>query len=230
VNWQLLCATGRCCSPRGISQPAAAAAAAAEVEEGGETTFPNGHWLDEAAQAEPPYSECGAKGVGVKPRKGDALLFFSLHPNGGWVQWVGGWACGCCCCSSSCCCLPLPAGWPGGLTSSALPLACPSLRAGQKKDHYSLHAGCPVVRGEKYSATSWIHVEPFGHTTVQQPTTCADAEPACAQWAASGECERNSAYMKGSDSAVGHCRLSCKVCRACQPGDVLCERANAGTA
>ena len=86
------------------------------------------------------------------------------------------------------------------------------------------------MRGEKYSATSWIHVETFGHAAVQQPTTCADTQPACAQWAASGECERNSAFMKGSDSAVGHCRLSCKVCRVCQPGDVLCERANAGTA
>lgn len=28
--------------------------------------------------------------------------------------------------------------------------------AGQKKDVYSLHAGCPVVRGVKYSATKWV--------------------------------------------------------------------------
>lgn len=48
------------------------------MEEGGETVFPAGDWLDAAAQQQPPYSECGAQGVAVKPRKGDALLFHSL--------------------------------------------------------------------------------------------------------------------------------------------------------
>lgn len=52
------------------------------MEEGGETTFPGGKWLDKQAQLQPPYSQCGQKGVAVKPRKGDALLFFSLHVNG----------------------------------------------------------------------------------------------------------------------------------------------------
>lgn len=34
-------------------------------------------------------AECGSKGVAVKPRKGDALLFHSLHIDGGWraVAW-----------------------------------------------------------------------------------------------------------------------------------------------
>lgn len=64
----------------------------ADVEEGGETTFPGGKWLDKEAQLQPPYSQCGQKGVAVKPRKGDALLFFSLHPNGegAWqAEWLG---------------------------------------------------------------------------------------------------------------------------------------------
>ncbi|EFN58979.1 hypothetical protein CHLNCDRAFT_137600 [Chlorella variabilis] len=150
-----------------------------DVEEGGETAFPHGRWLDEGVQAAPPYTECASKGVVVKPRKGDAILFFSLKLNG------------------------------------------------QKKDVYSLHAGCPVVRGVKYSATKWVHVEPFGHTTVQQPSRCEDARVECPQWAAAGECDSNPVYMKGSEVSVGSCRLSCKVCRPCPKGDVLCERENA---
>ena len=67
------------------------------MEEGGETAFPHGRWLDEEAQAAPPYSECASKGVAVKPRKGDAILFFSLKPGGalwGVRVWVDVW-CGC---------------------------------------------------------------------------------------------------------------------------------------
>jgi prolyl 4-hydroxylase len=47
---------------------------------------------------------CAQAGLAVKPRVGDALLFYSLTPDGG-------------------------------------------------KDKLSLHAGCPVIKGEKWSAT-----------------------------------------------------------------------------
>ncbi|PSC72973.1 putative prolyl 4-hydroxylase 6 [Micractinium conductrix] len=153
-----------------------------DVDEGGETTFPGGRWIDSAAQAQPPYTECGAKGVAVKPRKGDALLFYSLKVDA------------------------------------------------QKKDAFSLHAGCPVVTGTKYSATSWIHVSPWGAAPVSktQPQygVCKDNDPKCPQWAAAGECDANPVYMRGTDAARGNCRLSCKVCRVCMPGDILCEREN----
>lgn len=56
--------------------------AAADVEEGGETTFPAGTWLDQGKQVQHPYSECGSQGTAVKPRKGDALLFHNLKPSG----------------------------------------------------------------------------------------------------------------------------------------------------
>ncbi|CAI5504076.1 unnamed protein product [Closterium sp. Naga37s-1] len=79
------------------------------VEAGGETVFPN-------AQPRPPTdataSECANRGLAVKPQKGDALLFYSLHPDG-------------------------------------------------TTDQSSLHASCPVIRGEKWSATKWIHVRSF---------------------------------------------------------------------
>ncbi|CAI5499188.1 unnamed protein product, partial [Closterium sp. Naga37s-1] len=75
------------------------------VEEGGETVFPS-------SQPRPPMdvtkSECANRGLAVKPQKGDALLFYSLHPDG-------------------------------------------------TTDQSSLHASCPVIRGEKWSATKWIH-------------------------------------------------------------------------
>jgi hypothetical protein len=52
----------------------------------------------------PSYSTCGQQGVAVKPRQGDALLFYSQTPNG-------------------------------------------------TLDTLSLHSGCPVIRGNKWSAT-----------------------------------------------------------------------------
>lgn len=100
----------------------------------------------------------------VKPRKGDALLFFSLHPNA-------------------------------------------------TTDSSSLHGSCPVIEGEKWSATKWIHVRSFekssSHTGIEG---CVDEEANCPQWAAAGECQKNPIYMMGSEGAPGYCRKSCKVC------------------
>ena len=74
-----------------------------DVEEGGETVFPDSKEKpsDEAAKE---FSECGRQGVAVRPRKGDALLFWSAKPSG-------------------------------------------------ELDSSSLHAGCPVIKGQKWSAT-----------------------------------------------------------------------------
>lgn len=50
------------------------------VRKGGETVFP----YAEAANTQPKdesYSECARNGFAVKPKKGDALLFFSCHIN-----------------------------------------------------------------------------------------------------------------------------------------------------
>ncbi|CAN6213422.1 unnamed protein product [Urochloa humidicola] len=51
------------------------------VEKGGETIFPNAKgW--ESQPKDDTFSECARKGLAVKPVKGDAVLFFSLHVNG----------------------------------------------------------------------------------------------------------------------------------------------------
>jgi prolyl 4-hydroxylase len=74
-----------------------------DVEEGGETVFPDSKVKPSEEEAKG-FSECGRQGVAVKPRKGDALLFWSAKPSG-------------------------------------------------DLDASSLHAGCPVIKGDKWSAT-----------------------------------------------------------------------------
>ena len=78
-------------------------------------------------------------------------------------------------------------------------------------DIMSLHGSCPVIEGEKWSATKWIHVGSFDRSRPKLGV-CVDENEKCAQWAASGECKKNPAYMVGKDGYVGACRKSCKVC------------------
>ena len=47
-------------------------------DEGGETVFPQGSPKVEG----PEWSECAKKGLAVKSVRGNALLFYSLHPDG----------------------------------------------------------------------------------------------------------------------------------------------------
>lgn len=133
-----------------------------DVKRGGETVFPD----SEAKVTQPKdddWSDCAKNGYAVKPNKGDALLFFSLHPN-------------------------------------------------TTTDPLSLHGSCPVIEGEKWSATKWIHVRSFEKTGKKANGDCSDENENCAKWAAAGECERNPKYMVGSEDVGGFCRKSCKVC------------------
>ncbi|KAK9797418.1 hypothetical protein WJX73_008984 [Symbiochloris irregularis] len=126
------------------------------VDEGGETVFPEA----ETKVVGPEWSDCAKRGLAVKAHKGDALLFFSLHPDG-------------------------------------------------ETDHTSLHGSCPTTKGEKWSATKWIHVGGFGLSSEMQRAKwgeCIDGDPHCAEWANAGECTKNPGYMLNS------CRQSCKVC------------------
>ncbi|KAK4855622.1 hypothetical protein QYF36_009130 [Acer negundo] len=134
-----------------------------DVTKGGETVFPV---AEEPPRRRTPaknddFSECAKKGVAVKPRRGDALLFFSLHPN-------------------------------------AVP------------DPNSLHAGCPVIEGEKWSATKWIHVDSF-NKNVANSGNCTDQNESCERWANLGECTNNPEYMVGTAELPGYCRRSCKL-------------------
>ncbi|CAM8937439.1 unnamed protein product [Rhodiola kirilowii] len=128
------------------------------VIKGGETIFPlaEGGLLQQKGDD---WSDCAKRGYAVKPRKGDALLFFGLHLNG-------------------------------------------------TTDPKSLHGSCPVIEGEKWSATKWIRVRPL----FMPDASCTDENEHCPDWAVHGECERNSNYMVGVNNTGGHCMKSCGVC------------------
>ncbi|CAI5467394.1 unnamed protein product [Closterium sp. Yama58-4] len=81
-------------------------------------------------------------------------------------------------------------------------------------DTASLHSGCPVIEGEKWSATKWIHVDSFD-PPFRDPDVCQDDDVNCGDWARAGECERNPKYMNGTGKTqyeLGFCRKSCGVC------------------
>ncbi|XP_073009523.1 probable prolyl 4-hydroxylase 6 [Typha latifolia] len=138
-----------------------------DVEKGGETIFPDaeGKFSQEKDET---WSDCATHGYAVKPRKGDALLFFSLHLDA-------------------------------------------------TTDPESLHGSCPVISGEKWSATKWIHVRSFENSGNQGSVEesgkeCEDNNVLCPQWAAVGECVKNPRYMVGSKDSPGFCRKSCNIC------------------
>lgn len=110
---------------------------------------------------------------------------------------------------------------------------------------FSMHTGCPVLEGVKWTSTKWIHERPFrsdvfpkGAVAPLVPTPpaghCTDADPLCPDWAASGECESNKNFMVGDSQGFrGRCMESCGLCDAyrakvaasgCPEGDALCLR------
>ncbi|PIA56703.1 hypothetical protein AQUCO_00700811v1 [Aquilegia coerulea] len=83
-----------------------------DVEEGGETVFPGAKGNFSSVPWWNELSECGKKGLSVKPKMGDALLFWSMRPDA-------------------------------------------------TLDPSSLHGGCPVISGNKWSSTKWLHVSEY---------------------------------------------------------------------
>uniref|UniRef100_A0A0A9C2Z5 Uncharacterized protein n=1 Tax=Arundo donax TaxID=35708 RepID=A0A0A9C2Z5_ARUDO len=53
-----------------------------DVEEGGETVFPSTAVNSSSSPFYSELSECARKGLSVKPKMGDALLFWSMKPDG----------------------------------------------------------------------------------------------------------------------------------------------------
>eukprot|EP00884_Botryococcus_braunii_P014162 jgi/Botrbrau1/22747/Bobra.0132s0080.1 len=122
-------------------------------EEGGETIFPNAG----RKVTGPGWSKCALKGLAVKAKKGDALLFYSMDND-------------------------------------------------HELDFASLHGSCPTLKGEKWSATKWIHEGAFSKSLLATSGICVDDNEMCGVWAKSGECSKNPGYMKAA------CRKSCNTC------------------
>jgi prolyl 4-hydroxylase len=53
-----------------------------DVEEGGETVFPSASVNSSSSPFYNELSECARRGISVKPKMGDALLFWSMRPDG----------------------------------------------------------------------------------------------------------------------------------------------------
>ncbi|BAT99938.1 hypothetical protein LR48_Vigan499s005300 [Vigna angularis] len=83
-----------------------------DVEEGGETVFPAAKGNFSSVPWWNELSDCGKKGLSIKPKRGDALLFWSMKPDA-------------------------------------------------TLDPSSLHGGCPVIKGNKWSSTKWMRVNEY---------------------------------------------------------------------
>ncbi|CAJ1973181.1 unnamed protein product [Sphenostylis stenocarpa] len=83
-----------------------------DVEEGGETVFPAANADFSSVPWWNDLSQCARKGLSVKPKMGDALLFWSMRPDA-------------------------------------------------TLDPSSLHGGCPVIKGNKWSSTKWLHLHEY---------------------------------------------------------------------
>ena len=138
-----------------------------DVDEGGETVFPHpsAAWsgtADRTGGEDGGWSACASRGPAVKPKKGDALLFYDLTLKG-------------------------------------------------DLDDAATHAGCPVIRGVKWTATKWMHERPYDNPKVRA-AACADdpeSEAQCPGWAAAGECDANPEFMVGTMTQPGGCVSSC---------------------
>lgn len=102
---------------------------------------------------------------------------------------------------------------------------------GQSGDEFSLHAGCPVIKGEKWSATKWLHNGEYGdiksmmqYAQNRDEYKCGDQHAECSNWAARGDCRSNPMYMVGDSDNYGKCMAACNACSICRPGDLLCQR------
>jgi prolyl 4-hydroxylase len=54
-------------------------------------------------------------------------------------------------------------------------------------DPSSTHGSCPTLKGEKWSATKWIHVRPFKAGGGSAAVECKDENKMCATWSTQGE-------------------------------------------
>ncbi|CAI5935366.1 unnamed protein product [Closterium sp. NIES-64] len=177
-----------------------------DVERGGEVTFPKGK--PERDQDFGPVSDCAKGRIAVRPRKGNALLYFHLSPNGyndprAYRED----------------CPLLPPSHPTPTVGTSLGGLFRGMRGSSGSDG-SAGAGGSTGGGAgggaggrleaKWTAEKWVHM--FKYMTRRSLLDCTDEHPNCAMWAAGGECKRNPGYMVGEGGYVGNCRKACKVC------------------
>lgn len=83
-----------------------------------------------------------------------------------------------------------------------------SVRPDGTIDHRALHVGCPPTRGTKWTATIWVHADPYNWIKPPDPVPtigCEDKSDRCRGWANTGECDKNPSFM------LENCKWSCRV-------------------
>lgn len=176
----------------------------ADTEEGGETVFPNvpapGGQNDES------FSECARYHLAAKPKKGTAILFHSMKPNGELEKKSLHTAC------------PVIKGvkW-----SAAKWLHTDHYAMGDELDAARTLGSTAAATTKSRAAINRIEDDDGLAAPVTLPKApalspgrrvCADEDDLCETWADAGECERNPVYMVGSRARPGRCVVSCGRC------------------
>lgn len=116
-----------------------------DVEEGGETVFPSAKVNSSSIPFYNELSECAKRGISVKPKMGDALLFWSMRPDGTLD----------------------PTSLHGEiliLLDVMTKLLCFKGLCNNILTSVYLQfplGGCPVIKGDKWSSTKWIRVHEY---------------------------------------------------------------------
>ncbi|KAI7841722.1 hypothetical protein COHA_004588 [Chlorella ohadii] len=155
-----------------------------DVEEGGETTFPN--IPAPGGDNGPEFSDCARKVLAVKPRKGDAVLFHSIKPTGELERLSLHSAC------------PVIKGVKWSAPKSVIFV-------------FALEQWVHVGHFAEGPDEVPVAIEQKTQVDVNYPD-CKDLDASCDPWANNGECENNVEYMIGTKERPGHCIKSCGKC------------------
>lgn len=160
-----------------------------DTESGGETAFPDGQWIDANAQAKGvDFSSCTKGGPAVKPKKGDALLFWGLT-------------------------IDLK-----HLDPYSLHTGCPVVQGVKYVAVKWIHARpYRAYLAERKEAAKeagvWEVVQGDEGDGDKNELACVDKRPKeCPGWVARGECDKNPVFMLGWKPSAGNCLKSCGVC------------------
>ena len=207
----------------------------ADVEEGGETAFPEVPAPGGSNGAD--FSDCAKKYLAAKPRKGDAVLFHSMKPNGElerrslhtacpvikgtkwsaakWIH-VGHYAMG--------------GEEPVAIEQASGPLGLVGgggavLRGRPEAVWFGGDIPPPHTHARaRFSLSLTSPPSPTPPPTLQHVEKvkrvdgCEDRNTLCDQWAMEGECERNKGFMIGTRNHPGECLLACDKCEMLHGG------------
>lgn len=76
---------------------------------------------------------------------------------------------------------PLPPACLGACSKGNAVLFWDTKVGSMRQDKWSMHTGCPVIRGTKWAGVKWVHAKPFGAAYPEQPLATSGASLAAAE-------------------------------------------------